>query len=96
MVVGMAGETAMNLEMQLKGYRLMTAEILYRMPDYPDILQTFVWQEYDIAPKFPVLRKFLDFWERSIDGKLYKVTVASVPIIWPGEMAYGSCELRLH
>ena len=44
------------------GYRLATAEITYHMPDFPALLQTFVWQHYDLAPHFPRLRKFLDFW----------------------------------
>lgn len=35
------------LELQLKGYRLATAEITYRLPDHPSLLQTFVWQHYD-------------------------------------------------
>ena len=34
------------MELQLMGYRLATAEITYRMPDHPAILQTFVWQHY--------------------------------------------------
>ena len=51
----------MNLAQQLKDYRLTTAEILYRLPDHPNVLQTYVWQDLDIAPRFPVLNKFLDF-----------------------------------
>ncbi|MGO4816570.1 hypothetical protein AB4156_44485, partial [Cupriavidus sp. 2MCAB6] len=39
---------------QLKGYGLTTATILYRMPDHPSVLQTFIWQHYDVAPRFPV------------------------------------------
>jgi len=66
---------------QLKGYRLTTAEILYRLPDRPVILQSFVWQAYDIAPRFPELRKFLDFWDRELDGKLHSVRVAAVDLI---------------
>ncbi len=49
-------------ERMLKDYRLATAEILYHMPDHPHLLQSFVWQDYDIAPVFPVLNRFLDFW----------------------------------
>ncbi len=41
------------LELQLKGYRLSTAEIIYRMPDHPELLQSFIWQLYEIAPDFP-------------------------------------------
>ena len=46
---------------QLEGYRLATAEILYHMPDHPGLLQSYVWQDYDIAPEYPVLGRFLGF-----------------------------------
>src|SRR5215204_1501431 len=36
---------------QLEGYGLTTASILYRMPDHRSILQEFIWQEYDLAPR---------------------------------------------
>ena len=71
------------LELQLQGYRLATAEILYHMPDHPGLLQTFVWQHYDIEPDYPELHKFLDFWSRNIDGKLHSVTVARRRLIGP-------------
>ncbi len=60
----------MDFARQLRGERLTTAEIMYYMPDYRDILQTFVWQEYDLAPRFPKLIKFLDFWTHNLDGPL--------------------------
>jgi uncharacterized protein Usg len=85
-----------DLGLMLKDYRLTTAEILYKLPDYPALLQTFVWQDMDIAPKFPVLGKFLDFWERKIDGKLYSVKVASVELIKPSEFIYCKGELNIH
>ncbi|MGH7040736.1 MAG: usg protein [Acetobacteraceae bacterium] len=66
----------MNLALQLKDYRLTTAEILYRMPDHPDLLQTYVWQELDLAPEFPELRRFLTFWRRKLDGPVHSVRVA--------------------
>ena len=62
-------------ELQLRGYRLTTAEIIYRLPDHPALLQSFVWQKFDLAPDFPELRKFLEFWSREIDGKLHSVNV---------------------
>jgi uncharacterized protein Usg len=64
------------VELQLQGYRLTTAEILYRMPDHPELLQSYVWQDYDLAPRYPILRKFLDFWRRELDGALHSVRVA--------------------
>ncbi|HQT65995.1 MAG: Usg family protein [Rhodospirillales bacterium 20-60-12] len=75
----------MSLSLQLQNYRLTTAEILYRLPDHPELLQTYLWQDLDIAPKFPVLQKFLDFWDRELEGKLHSVRVASTTIIKPAE-----------
>ncbi|OHB20365.1 MAG: hypothetical protein A2854_01270 [Parcubacteria group bacterium RIFCSPHIGHO2_01_FULL_56_18] len=56
---------------------LATAEILYRMPDHPLLLQAYIWQELDEPPRFPVLKGFLDFWEAKLDGKLHSVKVTS-------------------
>lgn len=70
-----------DLTKQLMDYRLTTAQILYHMPDHQDILQEFIWQDYDLAPKFPNLLKFLDFWEKKLDGPLHSVYVAKREII---------------
>lgn len=70
-----------DLSKQLQDYRLTTAQILYHLPDCEQILQEFIWQDYDIAPKFPQLYKFLDFWEKKIEGKLHSVYVAKREII---------------
>ncbi len=72
-----------GLALQLNHYRLTTAHILYHMPDHPGLLQTFVWQDYDLAPKFPTLRRFLDFWSSNLDGKLHSVQIASAQLITP-------------
>ena len=56
-------------------YRLTTAKIVYRLPDQPEVLQTFIWQKFDLAPDFPVLTKFLDFWRKNLDGELHSVEV---------------------
>ena len=50
-----------HLELMLSGHGLTTAEILYHMPDFHALLQSFVWQEYDTAPDFPRLHGFLEF-----------------------------------
>ena len=76
-------------------YRLTTAEIFYHMPDYPDFLQSYIWQEYDIAPKFPVLYGFLDFWNRELDGKVHSVYVASQKLITPSDARFYNLELTL-
>lgn len=81
---------------QLSGYSLTTAHILYRLPDHPRFLQTYVWQEYDLAPEFPELHRFLDFWERELDGKLHSVQVASKALISPAECRMARAEFAFN
>lgn len=71
------------LEKQLAGYRLTTAEIVYHMPDHPELLQEFIWQQMDLLPHFPELKRFLDFWESNLEGRLHSVRVAAARIIEP-------------
>lgn len=81
-----------SLALQLRDYRLTTAEITYHRPDHPSILQRYIWQDFDLAPNFPVLARFLRFWERSLDGKLHSVRVASAELITPAELRLvGHC-----
>lgn len=81
---------------QMEGYGLTTAEILYRMPDHPNLLQSYLWQDYDIFPEFPTLRKFLDFWTTKLEGPLFKVTVGHNRLIKPAELKAVGAEFRLH
>jgi len=74
-----------EFELMLKGYGLTTAEILYRMPDHPAVLQTYVWQDYDLAPRFPVLMKFLDFWREKLEGPLHSIRYTHQQLIKPNE-----------
>lgn len=67
-------------------YGLTTAQITYRMPDKLDCFQDFLWQQYDLFPQFPSLRKFLAFWEETIEGPLHSITVAHVRLIHPVEL----------
>ena len=82
--------------LQMQGYGLTTANILYRLPDHPKILQSYIWQEYDLHPEFPELRKFLDFWARSLEGPLHAVTVAHCGLIKPVELDFRDGEFRVH
>lgn len=84
-----------NLFMQLQDYRLTTANILYHLPDHPALLQTYVWQEYDLAPHFPELKRFLDFWQRELDGKLHSVQVGAKKLITAEDLYFYSGEFTL-
>lgn len=85
-----------DFERQLQGYGLTTAHILYHMPDFQAVLQTFVWQDYDLAPDFPHMRKFLDFWEANLDGPLHSVRYVHRRLIGPNEWRNIDGEFRIH
>lgn len=81
---------------QLEGYGLTTAKILYRLPDHQRLLQIYVWQDYDLFPRFPQLQKFLDFWRRELEGPLHSVTVAHARLIRPSEIRAMNGEFYLN
>jgi len=77
-------------------FRLTTAEILYHLPDFPTVLQSYIWQELDMQPEFPVLNRFLTFWQQELDGPLHSVRVASKGIMSPVDLRYFDCSFTLH
>jgi len=85
-----------DFKRQLQGYGLTTAQILYRLPDHPSLLQTYVWQDYDLWPKLPVLQQFLEFWLTSLEGPLHSITVAHCRLIKPAELRAIDGVFRLH
>jgi len=80
----------------MAGYGLTTAEIFYRLPDFPGILQSYIWQEYDQAPDFPKLFEFLDFWKISLDGKLHSVVFNHNALIGARDWRIVDREIRLN
>jgi uncharacterized protein Usg len=83
-------------ELLLKGYGLTTAELYYRMPDFRNVLNTFVWQDYDIAPDHPKLFQFIDFWKAEIEGPLHSVRFTHRKMVAPGEWRNVTGEFTLH
>ena len=81
---------------QVNGYGLTTAQILYRRPDHPWLLQTYIWQDYDLCPDFPMLQRFLAFWQKTLEGPLHSVTVAHSRLIKPAEIRPIDGVFRLH
>jgi uncharacterized protein Usg len=94
----MTGDTMVteDFKRQLAGYGLTTARILYRRPDHPWLLQTYVWQNYDRFPNFPELQRFLEFWQKKLEGPLHSVTVAHSHLIRPAEVWTVGQVFRLH
>ncbi|MQY41519.1 aspartate-semialdehyde dehydrogenase [Epibacterium sp. SM1969] len=83
-------------ERMLAGYGLTTAEFTYHMPDHAHVLNVFIWQDYDLAPDHPRLFKFIEFWQREIDGPLHSVRFSHRREISAGEWRNVVGEFRLH
>lgn len=85
-----------DTELMLKGYGLTTAEMYYRLPDYRNVLNSFTWQLYDLAPDYPRLFQFIEFWHDQIEGPLHSVRFTHRKLIGPGEWRQVVGEFRLH
>jgi uncharacterized protein Usg len=85
-----------DFKKQVSGYGLTTAHILYRRPDHRWLLQSYVWQAYDLFPEFPALTRFLRFWQEKLEGPLYSVQVAHAKLVKPAELRSIDGEFRLH
>jgi len=90
------GAASEDFRRQMAGYGLTTAQILYRRPDHRWLLQSYVWQGYDLFPEFPELHRFLAFWIEKLEGPLHSVTVAHSKLIKPAELKTLDGEFRLH
>jgi uncharacterized protein Usg len=82
--------------LRIPDWRLTTAELLYHLPDHPHVLQSFIWQKLDRAPDFPELDRFLNFWQREIEGPIHSVRVASAALTRPAELRYANGVFTLH
>lgn len=91
-----ASEGHTETELMLRGYGLTTAELYYRLPDYRNVLNSFIWQEYDLAPDYPELFRFIEFWQGNIEGPLHSVRFCHRKLIAPGEWSNVVGEFRLH
>lgn len=85
----------MSVRTRLLGYHLTTAEITYHLPDYPGVLQNFIWQDLDMIPQFPALRRFLTYWQKNLDGPLHSVKIAAASLIKPAEFRFAKREFIL-
>ena len=85
-----------DFAVQLTGRRLTTAEVLYYMPAHPALLQSFLWQTQDVAPDFPRIHQFLDYWRREIDAVIHSVTIGGVEFVRPAQMRHAQFVGLLH
>jgi len=81
---------------RLKGSALVTAQVVYRMPDYQNLLQFFWWQHLDELPRYPRLTEFLDYWEKNLDGPIHSVEVCHVGLLTPVEFRMVNGPFLIH
>lgn len=84
-----------EMELRLAGWRVATAEVLYYLPDHPSLLQSFTWQTLDLAPKYPRIHQFLDYWKREIEAVIHSVRLASGENLAPPNLN-NATTLTLH
>lgn len=83
-----------EIALRLRGWRLATAEVLYYIPDHPSLLQSFMWQTLDLAPSYPRIHRFLDYWRREIDAVIHSVRLASGEPLAPAKVSHAA--LMIH
>jgi uncharacterized protein Usg len=81
------------MELRLRGWRLTTAEVLYYMPDHPKLIQSFVWQTLDLAPRYPRIGAFLDFWKREIEAVIHSVRIGASGELAPAKIGVADAYL---
>ena len=64
-----------------EGYRLVSVNVLYFLPDQNNLVNEFFWQTLDLVPRYPRVHRFLRFWRDEIDAKIKQVTLAEVTAI---------------
>ncbi len=62
-----------EMALQLKGYGLTTAQILYRMPEPPLPAAILCLAALRHRADFPEMKNFLKFWQEKLDGPLHSV-----------------------
>lgn len=85
-----------EMELMLRGYGLTTAEFFYRMPDYQNVLNSYIWQDYDLAPDYPKLFAFIEFWQNEIEGPLHSVRFCHRKLLAPGNWENCVGEFTVH
>jgi uncharacterized protein Usg len=76
--------------------RLVTVLILYHLPDHRSLLNEFVWQTQDVAPRYPRVGAFLDHWRREIEAVIREVLVGHAEPLQPARIRAAQHHFRWH
>ena len=50
-------------------------QVVYYIPDHLYLVNEFIWQTEDQQPDYPRINKFLDYWDKNIDGPIKEVYI---------------------
>lgn len=56
--------------------KLVTVDVFYYLPDYPSLINEFVWQCDDVVPNLPRVHRFLNYWKQNNLAVISQVLVA--------------------
>ena len=59
----------------LHKWTVATVQVVYYIPDYLNIVQEFILQTEDQIPEYPRITKFLNYWDKNIDGPIKEVYI---------------------
>jgi uncharacterized protein Usg len=66
----------------IKPRTVITVDVLYYLPDYPSIVEEFIWQTPDLWPEIPRIHEFLGYWHENIEATIEKVYVFHARDSW--------------
>lgn len=56
-----------------KDEKLVFVNVIYHLPDYNNLVNEFHWQTLDLPPRYPRIRRFVDYWEAEIEAQIKQV-----------------------
>ena len=59
----------------IKKWTVASVQVVYYIPDYLHIVNEFVWQTDDQIPDYPRIERFLEYWDKNIDGPIKEVYI---------------------
>ena len=60
----------MTIEIILRKWTVASVQVVYYIPDYMNLVNEFIWQTEDQLPEYPRITRFLDYWDKNIDGPI--------------------------
>lgn len=79
----------------LKGYGLATVEIVYFLPDYQNLIQSFIWQTLDKSPDFNRIHKFIHYWNNHIEANIKEIYLSYDDQIKKSNFQYINSEFKI-